>query len=463
MQFRTRTATVHSCKPLGVIKQKENKMKNIKKILVLLITISLSSCNYSTKNSVEINKSEIVKYENIFNDLKEYLTKENGKLWNHQLYGPILLVNQDDRIIIANEPDTKGFLKKDGKVYTGILPDKINISNTSLNWNGKRWTMVMLPLPKDYNERLSLLIHELFHRIQPKVGFAHLPRTNCDHLDKLYGRIYLKLELEALKKALASKDEMIQKEHIKNALLFRIYRQQLFPDAKENENLLELNEGLAEYTGTILSGRNDKDLREHYSQAIDVLFTNPTFVRSFAYRTIPVYGYFMKQKDENWNKKIEENSNLTDFITAFYNISLPDHLKDVVTQVQNEYNYDSIVKEETERAQKQKELIAKLDDKFQNNPIFTIPFQHMSVNFNPGNLIPYKNLGTVYPNLRITDDWGILSVEKGALLDKNWKTVIVSKPTKITDKLIEGDGWKLDLNKNWTVVKIEENYTLKKK
>ena len=449
-----------------VIKQKENKLKNIKKVLVLLIAIYLLGCNSTVakSSSVKISKSQLQKYENIFNDLKEYLTKENGKLWNHQLYGPILLVNQENRIIIANEKDEKGILSKQGQLYIGILPDKINISNTSLNWNGKRWTMVMLPLPEDYNERLNLLIHELFHRIQPKVGFAHLPRTNCNHLDKLYGRIYLKLELEALKKALASKDEMIQREHIKNALLFRLYRQQLFPEAKENENSLELNEGLAEYTGTILSGRNDKDLREHYSQAIDVLFTNPTFVRSFAYRTIPVYGYFMKQKDENWNKKIDENSNLTDFITAFYNISLPDNLKDVVTQVQNEYNYDSIAKEETERAQKQKELIAKLDDKFQNNPIFAIPFQkNMSINFNPGNLIPYKNLGTVYPNLRVTDDWGILSVKKGALLDKNWKAVIVSKPTKITDKIIEGDGWQLKLNKSWKLIKIGNNYTLKKK
>lgn len=151
-------------------------MKNIKKILVLFITISLLGCNSnSTKNStVKISRSQIVKYENIFKNLKEYLSKkENEKLWNHKLYGPLFFVNKDNRIIIANEPDTKGILSKDDGIYTGILPKRINIANSPLDWNGKRWAMVMLPLPKNNNERLNLIIHELFHRIQPAISFNY--------------------------------------------------------------------------------------------------------------------------------------------------------------------------------------------------------------------------------------------------------------------------------------------------
>ena len=55
-----------------------------------------------------------------------------------------------------------------------------------------------------------------------------------------------------------------------------------------------------------------------------------------------------------------------------------------------------------------------------------IPLQNMRIDFNPGNLIPYKDLGTYYPNLRITDDWGILVVENGALVGKKWDKVTVS-------------------------------------
>lgn len=436
-------------------------MKNIHLVVVLIITISFLSCSSTTNKTAEINKSEITKYENIFKDLKSYLAKENGKLWNHQLYGSLLFVNEDDRTIIANEKDTKGILTKNGEIYTGVLPNEINTANTAFNWNGKRWTMVILPLPTDYYERLNLLTHELFHRIQPDIGFENLYQKSCNHLDKIDGRIYLKLELEALKKALTTKNGNQQKEHVKNALLFRAYRHQIFPDAKENENLLELNEGLAEYTGTILSDRNDKNLKNHYVQAIEKLYENPTFVRSFAYRTIPVYGYNMRQQDKAWNLNISEKINLTDFITEFFNISIPVNLKDSIIQIREDYNFAQINVFEKNRDKNQKEIVAKLDKIFQENPVLIIPFQNMNISFSPGNLIPYRDLGTLYPNLRITDNWGILTVEKGALVAKNWGEVIVSEPTKTTKKTIEGNGWKLELNNDWNLVKIEENYTLK--
>ena len=435
-------------------------MKNIQKIIIIIIAISILSCNSTTNKTAEIEKSEITKYENIFKDLKNYLAKENGKLWNHQLYGPILFVNQDDRTIIANEKDTKGILTKNGEIYTGILPNEINMANTALDWNGKRWTMVKLPLPKDYNKLLKLLTHELFHRIQPEIGFANLPEKSCNHLDKKEGRIYLKLEFEALKKALNTNNRNMQNNHIKNALFFREYRYQIFPDAKVNENLLELAEGLAEYTGTILSDRSDKDLKKHYIKVIDN--ENQTFVRSFAYKTIPVYGYFMKQNNQKWNLKISDKTNLTDYIIQHFNISIPVNLKDTVFQIRDKYNYTQILDEEVKRENKQKKLITILDNKFQENPILEISLQDMDISFDGSNLIPYRDLGTVYQTLRITDNWGILTVEKGALVGKNWKKVIVSEPTKITDKIIEGEGWKLELNNDWEFVKIKENYTLKK-
>ena len=171
------------------------------------------SCNSNghKNNSINLDKSQLKKHENIFKDLKKSLSNDNGKLWNHQLYGSILLVDKNSRVIIANEPDNKGILTKKGNVYVGILPKEINISNTAHNWNGKRWTMVLLPLPTDYNERLNLLTHELFHRIQPELGFDNINNERGNHLDELNARIFLKLELEALKKALMAKNDSINK------------------------------------------------------------------------------------------------------------------------------------------------------------------------------------------------------------------------------------------------------------
>jgi len=342
------------------------------------------------------------------------------------------------------------------------LPNEIIIANTAFDWNGKRWTMVMLPLPSDYNERLNLLTHELFHGIQPKIGFSDLFETQSNHLDEKNGRIYLKLELEALKKALTSDNVDKQQAHIHNSLMFRYYRYMLFPNAKEAENTLELNEGLAEYTGSILSDRTDDELTEHYIQAINNFYETQTFVRSFAYVTIPVYGYLINLQDVSWNKKISTNTNLIDFISEFFNITTPENLKDIVNKIELDYNFDEISIYETNRDNERQNLIAEYEIKFINNSTLTIRFENMKIGFDPRNIMPLKDIGTVYPNMKITDNWGILTVENGALLGQNWDKVTVSEPTEITDKIIKGDGWKLEINNDWELIKIEKNYILKK-
>jgi len=438
-------------------------MKNIQSILFFIITVSFLSCNSNAnkKNTDDI-KSEFHQYEVVFSDLKEHLTQENGKLWNHQLYGPILLVDQKKQLLIANEPDSNHVLTKNGKAFTGPLPKEMLVAETTIKWNGKLWAMLSLPLPEENNEQLSLFTHELFHRIQSKVGFANLQQKDCNHLNTVDGRIYLKLELEALKKALGATEKDYQTQHIKNAMLFRMYRYQLFPDDKESENALELNEGIAEYTGTILSKWDDNELKEHYIQAIDTLYTNTSFVRSFAYRTTPVYGYFIKQKNENWNKEISNKTDLTAYIIAQFNVVVPDNLDETIDKIKDEYNYQAINDIETEREQKQKELMAQLEIKFLKNPTLTLPVQSMNFSFSPGELIPFKDIGTVYPNVRVTDSWGILSVNRDALIARDWSKIIVSQPIDISDNLIKGDGWELELDKDWKLEKTEDNYTLVK-
>lgn len=423
--------------------------------------MTLLGCDSKTVKTDQISHSEIANYQQVMEDLKTYLEKENGQLWSHQLYGSLMLVNPKNRIVFANEPDNAAILTKNGSIYTGILPDEINIANTFIEWNGKRWTTVILPLPEDANERMNLLTHELFHRIQPEIGFDNLPYETSDHLDTKEGRIYLKLELEALKMALNTENIDMQNQYIRDAIIFREYRYQLFPGSKEIENILEINEGLAEYTGSILSGRNDSLLRCHYVQFIETLSENPTFISSFTYLTIPVYGFFMQKSDKHWNLKITKETNLTDFITDFNEIEISDSLNNYVVRIRDDYNYQQINDYEIKRDEDKKALLALLDSKFKKNPVLVIPFKNMNISFNPGNLVPYRDMGTYYPNLRITDNWGILTVENGALVSKNWDKVIVTEPTE-TNGEISGDGWTLELKNGWKIEKSDANYFVAK-
>ena len=87
----------------------------------------------------------------------------------------------------------------------------------------------------------------------------------------------------------------------------------------------------------------------------------------------------------------------------------------------------------------------------------------MNISFDPRNLVPLEDLGTVYPNVRVTDNWGILTVTNGALLSSSWDKIIVSLPTHIEKDKAQGDGWKLELNKGYNLDKdkISGNYYLK--
>ena len=372
-----------------------------------------------------------------------------------------MLVNRETRTIIANDSDNSGALIQRETLFIGKLPDNINIANTAFDWNGKSWTMVALPLPGTKEERLNLLIHESFHRIQQTLGFDSLHEIQCVHLDSKNGRIYLELELEALKKALNSNEPEI---HIKNALLFRQYRYQNFPEAKNAENSLELNEGLAEYTGSILSRRDDADLIRHYIADIDRFYSLPTYVRSFAYFTIPVYGYFIQKKEHLWNQQITKGTNLSDFISHFYGVEYQQITNEGVLKTGEQYGMGSIVEKETRREAAKEAVKNKYKKMFLSDSVVEIGLENMNIGFNPSNIMPLDSYGTVYPDMRITDNWGILEVDScGALMSPMWNKVTLSYPEITTDTLISGRGWRLKFNNPWILIKNGNRYTVIKK
>ncbi|MEN6618243.1 MAG: hypothetical protein ABFC28_01905 [Rikenellaceae bacterium] len=375
----------------------------------------------------------------------------------------MLLVNPQTREIFANEPDSCGVLVKRGSIYTGILPIEINFANTAIDWNGKSWAMIILPLPHNKQSRINLLAHELFHKAQPSLDFT-IKNADNNHLDQKDGRIYLRLELEALKKAVTSSSKAEMEEYLTNALVFRKYRNSLYSGSDTTENILELNEGIAEYTGQIISGRNKEQAIKNFEKSIDMFMNYPTFVRSFAYQTIPVYGFLLLESKKDWNKEIGVKTNLVDYFINAFNIEMPKDLKKSATNIAEKYNSKTIVTEETAREETNKKLIAEYKFKFIEQPHLKIQFEQMNFSFDPRNIMPLENKGTVYPNIRITDKWGVLTVESGALVSPNWQAISISNPTNIGDKKITGEGWELELADDYCLTKDEAgNYKLIKK
>lgn len=429
---------------------------------LFLLLVFIASCS-----SVQMSTSTD-RVADYFSEI-QMATIQRESLWNLDLNGPILLVEPETRRMFSNYTDNSGIVKKNGSVFTGILPDNINIANTSIAWSGRVWAMIVLPLPEDKHKRINLLAHELFHRAQAKLGFtAHNPSNS--HLDEKEGRILLRLELEALKKAVFATTPSEKKVHLTNAFVFRKYRWELYPGAAITENLLELNEGLAEYSGVMMSGRDIHQTQEHFIKSIDNFFGNPSFVRSFAYVTTPVYGYLLSGSAKGWNKKdwnknIDDNTDLTEYFLNAYKIKLPKNLERKVTEVRERYNGQSISTEESEREGRIRKVKAGYISEFVQKPHLDIYFEQMNVSFDPRNIFPLDNLGTVYPVIRVTDNWGILTVEKGALMSPSWNKITITMPAEIGKNKASGDGWILELNDGFAVKKdgVGKNFILTKK
>ncbi len=429
----------------------------MKKKLLILIFLSTSVIVHAQNE--ELKQQIASTFESIKN-----ATAKHQQLWGKDMYGPMLLVDPKTRQMYSNMADSAGQLQKDGNIFTGVLPKNINIANTAFDWNKVRWAMIMLPLPTDEQKKKDLLVHELFHLHQPSLGFK-LFNIDNNHLNESKGRIYLRLELEALRKAINTHHRKEQKKHIAKALSFRKYRHLLFPGADTTENMLELNEGLAEYTGISVSQREHEQMKKHFETSIDQFLANPSFVRSFAYQTIPLYGYLLARQKKYWNKEINVNTDLTQYFMQYFNVGVTNLSESDIEKQALAYNGAAIFESEKIRAEKIKQQTEAYLKKFVQDPHFEIAFEKMSVSFDPRNIFPLGNKGTVYPNIRVSDAWGILTVENGALMSPNWNKIFISTPLSTTPELITGDGWKLELKTGYEASKDEAsgNYKLRKK
>ena len=97
---------------------------------------------------------------------------------------------------------------------------------------------------------------------------------------------------------------------LRDALAFRAARHAAFPGAAENERLMEINEGLAQYTGTAVAAPSHQAA---VADAIDQLAKAPenaTFVRTFPYPAGAAYGLLLDTVAPAWTRRVKSGDDL---------------------------------------------------------------------------------------------------------------------------------------------------------
>jgi hypothetical protein len=389
--------------------------------------------------------------EQYFEEARTISAKDNGGLWGISLYGPMLLVDRNTRMMVANQADAEGRLTQKGKVFVGKLPDEENMANTAVKWAGVKWTMIIYPLPVERYTRAQLMLHELFHRVQDDLGFA-LTNSANNHLDSFAGRLWLQYEWRALQQALLEPGAA-QRKAIEDALIFRARRRQLFPQALASENELELNEGLAEYTGVKLRGTSDADSGKYFAAELKAFESRPTFVRSFAYATGPAYGLLLDRVNASWRQQIKGGRDMAALLAKALRIDLPGNLQPEAERRAKNLDCTSLFAAETEREARRQKRVGDYRARFVDGAVLTIALTgEMRYSFNPNNLEVLDEANTVFPNLRVSDAWGILNVTNGAVLTREGGRVVkvtVVAPANSQASPLQGDGWTLELKSGW--------------
>lgn len=375
----------------------------------------------------------------IFSDFDRLCRIEGGRTWGTSLCGPLLLVAPSTRAAIANRPDDGGVLRPSGSVFVGRLPDTVAVANTAVEWQGLRWTQVLWPVPADPVEQRVLLAHEAFHRIQPALGFAVREGANA-HLDSADGRLWLQLELRALAAALAGASDW--RKAAGDALLFRAERRRLAPSAAAGEDALELNEGVAEYTGVLVGGGAGAA-----RLAIERLAgapARPSFVRSFAYATGPAYGLLLDRSLPGWRDRVRRGETLGALLAE----AVGGRHAAVVTRA-SAYGYAELRAAEARRAEEQARRTAELRARLVDGSTLVLPLRQMSIEFDPNRVFTLAGAGSVYSGLRVRDVWGTLSVAGEGLLAPDWTSVRLEGPARLVGQAVEGPGWSLKLAPGW--------------
>jgi hypothetical protein len=371
--------------------------------------------------------------QEFFNEAKILCEKEGGVLWKISLCGPIVFADPATKAIATNQPAPEG-----------PRPAVLGFANAAMNWGGTRWTTISWPfLAAMKGRQRELMIHELFHRIQPQLGLL-IPDLPNDHLDTPEGRYWMQLEWKALSRALDSSGET-RLAAVRDALAFRAARRGRFPGAAENERTVEINEGLAQYTATVVVAKSRSDAAHNAIAELAKAPTEPTFVRQFAYPTGAAYGILLDELAPGWTHRIKGGDDLGKLVEPFAGVR-PAH--DVEAAAVS-YGGPEIRGREAQRDVEHKARVAELRRRFVEGPVLILP-PSRNASFSSIGMTPIPGEGTVYPSFRTTAEWGTLEAS-AVLMAPDRAKLTVPAPPAVEGKTLEGDGWSVTIADGWVI------------
>ena len=361
-----------------------------------------------------------------FKDVQAVCEREGTRLWGMSLCGPMVIHDSRTQTIATSQPAPEG-----------PRPRLLGL-NAPIQWGGATWaaymwdTLVSAP-PLHARE---ILLHELFHGIvQLKLGLAASEQLN-EHLDLMDGRYWLRLECRALARAL--RDSGAQRNTaVRDALGFRQARRMFYTGSAEKERALEINEGVASYTGVAAAADSAAGAVTRGIEILAACDGDDSFIRTFAYWTGPAYGLLLDASSPTWRQRIR---NTDDFAALLAGALAVQPAADAVASA-SRYGGAEIRAAEEQRARGRQERLAELRRQFVDGPVLVIRGGGGG-GFNSMGAVVIPDVGTVFLGpYSHNSESGMLQAQKGVLVESSGSVRRVPAPARRDDTTLVGDGW----------------------
>jgi hypothetical protein len=373
-----------------------------------------------------------------FKDVQSVCERAGERLWGMSLCGPMVIADVRTQTIATSQP-----------APDGPRPRLLGIVNAPLEWGGVTWGAYMWDSLSNVAPRVarSILLHELFHGIvQRKLGLAPQGAGLPEHLDALEGRYWMRLEWRALAQALRESGAA-RTTAVREVIAFRQARQMLYPGSAENERALEMNEGLASYTGVAAAADSESEAIAGAVEALTGAEAGESFVRTFAYATGPAYGLLLDASSPGWRQRLR---NTDDFAALLAGALRVQPAADAAASA-TRYGGAEIRVAEEQRERGRQERLADLRRQFVDGPLFVLRGAGNGMSNSSGAVV-IPDVGTVFFGpYRFNTESGTLEAEKGVLLESNGSVRRVPAPVRRDDTTVAGDGWTFTAKPGWVI------------
>jgi hypothetical protein len=383
--------------------------------------------------------------QEFFKEAQALCERDGGRLWGVSICAPMVIGDARTQTFATSQrpPD-------------GPRPNTIGRLNGPIQWGDAMWAAMTWETIANWPARTrgEAFLHESFHVVQIATGIATPDRgrlrpntrSENEHLDAVDGRYWLRLEWRALARALRGSGEL-RAQAVREALAFRQARLARYPDHVVSEYFLDINEGLASYTQTVLAAPSAADAIARALELLASAEDGESYVRTYAYTSGPAYGLLLDAAAPGWPRRMRAGDEPAELLMRALGVQ---PVADAAAAALR-YGGAELRTTEEQRDRQRQARIAELRRRFVDGPVLLMPGGGSGLSNSLGAVV-IPDVGTVYFHAyRMTGPWGALEADSGVLVSSDGRTRRLPAPVRRDETTVSGDGWTLTVAPGWVV------------